>query len=263
MRWCRFLHDQEPSFGIIEGDRIVPVAGSPFGAYQRAGAPLPLDGAQLLAPVVRPTFYATSRNYKTNLQDNIGRSNKTYAVAEAWTGYRAATAITGPDSDIVIPADCPDDVYVQGEVVVVIGKTGKHLTHDEARDAIFGYTIGNDVTCHTWATTDTRGWRGKNIDTWKPLGPWIETDLDVDAAVCQVRLNGAETAEWNIDQWYFSPADVLVSITRYITVKPGDILMMGTDGVRSPYVKGGDTVEIELGGVGTLRNSFVKSVDWY
>ncbi len=263
MRWCRFEYKNAASFGIIEDDRIVPVTGSPFTEYERINAGVSLKRAKLLAPVEKPIFYATSRNYKKNLQDNIGRSRSMFAAAEAWTGYRAASAITGPDSDIVIPADCPDDVYFQGEVVVVIGKKAKNLTHDEAWDAIFGYTIGNDVTCDTWATTDTRAWRGKNIDTWKPLGPWIETDLNVDKAVCRVSLNGKETVKWNINEWYFSPADVLVSITRYITINPGDILMMGTEGVRSPYVKHGDTVEIELRGLGTLRNSFVKSVDWY
>jgi 2-keto-4-pentenoate hydratase/2-oxohepta-3-ene-1,7-dioic acid hydratase in catechol pathway len=263
MRWCRFEGKKGPAFGIIEGDTIVPVAGSPFKEYERTRTKVALEDAKLLAPVERPIFYATSRNYRTSLQDNIGRSKRIFAAAEAWTGYRAATAITGPDADIVIPADCPDDVYFQGELVVVIGKQAKHLTPETAWDAIFGYTIGNDVTCDTWATTDTRAWRGKNIDTWKPLGPWIETDLDLDRATCKVSLNGAETAKWKLNEWYFSPADVLASITRYITVRPGDILMMGTDGVRPPYVKHGDAVEIDVAGLGALRNRFVKSVDWY
>ena len=263
MRWCRFQFEGKPSFGIIEGDQIVPVSGSPFKEYERTRAKVSLEGAKLLAPVEKPIFYATSRNYKRNLQDNIGRSKRIFATAEPWTGYRAATAITGPDSDVILPANCPDDVAFQGEPVVVIGKKARHLTHDEAWDAIFGYTIGNDVTCHTWAATDTRAWRGKNVDTWKPLGPWIETDLNVDEAVCTVRHNGIETVKWNIDEWYFSPADVLVKITKYITLNPGDILMMGTEGARSPYVKHGDTVEIEMSGVGNLRNRFVSSVDWF
>jgi 2-keto-4-pentenoate hydratase/2-oxohepta-3-ene-1,7-dioic acid hydratase in catechol pathway len=263
MRWCRFEHKNASSFGIIEDDKIIPVAGSPFGSYERLKTRVSLARAKLLAPVDKPIFYATSRNYRKNLQDSIGRSNRIFAMAEPWAGYRAASAITGPDADVVIPSDCPDDVYFQGEIVVVIGKKARHLTHDGARDAIFGYTIGNDVTCDTWATTDTRSWRGKNVDTWKPLGPWIETELDVDKAMCRVRYNGQELVGWNINQWYFSPADVLVAITRYITVNPGDILMMGTEGVRSPYVKHGDQVEVEVSGLGTLRNRFVKSVDWY
>jgi 2-keto-4-pentenoate hydratase/2-oxohepta-3-ene-1,7-dioic acid hydratase in catechol pathway len=263
MRWCRFEYRNGPSFGIVEGDQIIPVMGSPFEKYERSKAKVALEKAKLLAPVEKPVFYATSRNYRTNLQDSIGRSNRIFAMSQAWAGYRAASAITGPDSDIVLPADCPDDVYYQGEVVVVIGKKARNLTRDEAWDAIFGYTIGNDVTCHTWATTDTRTWRGKNIDTWKPLGPWIETDFNVDKAVCRIRLNGKETVKWNINEWYFSPADVLVAITRYITINPGDILMMGTEGVRPPYANHGDVVEIELRGVGTLRNRFVRSVDWH
>lgn len=263
MRWCRFEYRDGASYGIIEGDKIIPVAGSPFSQFERLKARVSLSRAKLLAPVEKPVFYATSRNYRKNLQDSIGRSNRIFAVSEAWAGYRAASAITGPEADVVIPADCPDDVYFQGELVVVVGKKARHLTHQEAWDAIFGYTIGNDVTCDTWATTDTRAWRGKNIDTWKPLGPWIETGLNVNKAICRVRYNGKEIVKWNVNEWYFSPADVLVAITRYITINPGDILMMGTEGERSPYVKHGDTVEIEVGGLGKLRNRFVRSVDWY
>jgi 2-keto-4-pentenoate hydratase/2-oxohepta-3-ene-1,7-dioic acid hydratase in catechol pathway len=262
MRWCRFDRDGTLSFGIVEGDRIVPVDGSPFKEHQRRSEKIALADVKLVAPVDKPIFYATSRNYRRNLQDGIGRTNRIFAAAEAWTGYRARSAITSHDADVVIPPDCPDDVYFQGEMVVVIGKRGKNLTHDEAWKSIFGYTIGNDVTCATWAATDTRAWRGKNIDTWKPLGPWIETDLDVDAAECTVRHNGREAVRWKLNEWYFSPADVLVSITRYITVNPGDILMMGTEGERPPYVKPNDTVEVEISGIGTLRNRFVKSIEW-
>jgi 2-keto-4-pentenoate hydratase/2-oxohepta-3-ene-1,7-dioic acid hydratase in catechol pathway len=265
MRWCRFQAKGAPSFGIIEGDAIVPVSGSPFAEYRRSRSKVPLKDAKLLAPVVpKPIFYATSRNYRTSLLDNIVRTRRVFQTMEPWTGYRAATAITGPDSDVVIPADCPpDDVTFQGEIVVVIGKKGRLLSNEEAQDAIFGYMIGNDVTANTWAETDTRQWRGKNCDTFKPLGPWIETDLDVDQAVCTIRYNGRETAEWKVNAWFYSPADVLVAITKYMTVKPGDILMMGTDGVRSPYVRTGDVVEIEVSGIGVLRNRFIQSVDWH
>jgi len=264
MRWCRFESKNGPSFGIIEGDQIVPVSGSPFKEFKKTNSKISLKGAKLLAPVEKPIFYATSRNYRTSLLDNVGRNRKVFQMGQPWTGYRAATAITGPESEVIIPADCPpDDVTFQGEIVAVIGKQGRGLSLDEAKQAIFGYTIGNDVTANTWATTDTRGWRGKNCDTFKPLGPWIETDLKVEKAVGKVRYNGKETVKWNINDWFFSPAEVLVAITKYMTIKPGDILMMGNDGVRSPYLKTGDVVEVEVGGLGTLRNRFTQSVDWH
>jgi 2-keto-4-pentenoate hydratase/2-oxohepta-3-ene-1,7-dioic acid hydratase in catechol pathway len=262
MRWCKFDRGGELCFGILEGDRIVPVDGSPFREYQKRSEQVALADVRLVAAVEKPVFYATSRNYRRNLQDNIGRSNRIFAAAEAWTGYRARSAITAHEADIVMPADCPNDVYSQGELVVVIGKRAKNLTHEDAWKAIFGYTIGNDVTCATWAATDTRAWRGKNLDTWKPIGPWIETGVDVNEAMCSVRHNGREIVNWRLNEWYFSPADVLVSITRYITINPGDILMMGTEGERAPYANHHDTVEVEISGIGTLRNRFVKSIDW-
>lgn len=265
MRWCRFQSRSGPTFGIIEGDSIVPVSGTPFGEYSRRGSKVSLKGAKLLAPVVeKPIFYATSWNYRTSFLELVERDKRVRQNATPWTGYRAATAITGPDSDVIIPPDCPpDDVRFQGELVVVIGKQARHLSPDNAHEAIFGYMIGNDVTASTWAETDTRAWRGKNCDTFKPLGPWIETDFNPNKAVCKVSLNGKETTKWKVGDWFFSPVEVLVEMTKYITIRPGDILMMGTDGLRSPTVETGDVVDIEISGIGKLTNRFIQSVDWH
>ena len=148
--------------------------------------------------------------------------------------------------------------------MIVVGKRCKELpATQEALDAIFGYTGGMDLSGRGLTRGRGPSRVGKSFDGFKPLGPWIETDLDVDQAVCTVRHNGRETAKWQVNKWLFSPADVLVAITKYITIKPGDILMMGTDGVRSPYVRTGDVVEIEVSGIGTLRNRFIQSVDWH
>jgi 2-keto-4-pentenoate hydratase/2-oxohepta-3-ene-1,7-dioic acid hydratase in catechol pathway len=255
MRWCRFDHNNEPSFGIIEGDQIVPVTGSPFGTYERSDGRVPLDGAKLLAPVIPPTFYATGRNYPEHLADRVAHGAST--PKDPWTGYRASNALIGTDQAIIIPADCPDDVEYEGELVAVIGKQAKHLTHDNAMDVVFGYTIGNDVSGMTWHRTDPRPWRSKNTDTWKPMGPWIETDLNLDEAVATARYNGKVMAEFKVTSWRHSIADVLVAITKYMTVYPGDILWMGAEGV-SPYVKHGDVVEVEITGIGVLRNTIVR-----
>ena len=252
MRWCRFMEGNEPSFGIVEGDTIVGVEGSPFTQYKRTRTTVPLKGAKLLAPVEYPTYYAIGRNYEGHVAGRL-RAGAPMPPAP-WAWWRSATALNGTDSDVIIPADCPDDVEYECEPVVVIGKGGRNFTREQAQDAISGYTIGNDVTGMSWERQDPSSWRSKNCDTWKPLGPWIETDLDVADAICTVRYNGVPQVRWRISNWIYSPVDVLVAISRYMTLSPGDILTMGAEGM-SPFMEHGDIVEAEVTGFYRLFDS--------
>jgi 2-keto-4-pentenoate hydratase/2-oxohepta-3-ene-1,7-dioic acid hydratase in catechol pathway len=255
MRWCRFETEDGPSFGLIEADTIVQVDGSPFSEFKRMRKKRPLKEAKLLAPVDNPAFYVIGRNYIGHVE---GRARAGAPMPPApWAWWRSASAIASTDSDIIIPADCPDDVEYECEPIAVIGKGGKNFTRREAQDAIFGYTIGNDVTAMSWARSDPGPWRSKNCDTWKPVGPWIETDLDVEAAVCTVLYNGVEQVRWHINNWIYHPVDVLITISRYMTLCPGDILMLGAEGM-SPFVQHNDVVEATISGLGTLRNRFVR-----
>jgi 2-keto-4-pentenoate hydratase/2-oxohepta-3-ene-1,7-dioic acid hydratase in catechol pathway len=255
MRWCRFETENGPSFGIVEGDRIVPVDGDPFAGYQARKTHVPLEGTRLLPPVDNPSYYAIGRNYQGHIEGRARAGSG--KPKEAWAWWRSPSALTGHDSDVVIPADCPDDVEYECEPVVVLKKGGKNLSRKEAADAILGFTIGNDVTGMSWERRDPSSWRSKSCDTWKPLGPWIETDLNVEAAVCTVRYNGVPQVRWNISRWMFSPVDVLCKISRYMTLEPGDILTLGAEGM-SPYLQHGDIVEAEITGLGMLRNRFVR-----
>ena len=256
MRWCRFNYKDKPHYGIIEDERSIPVWGDPFGEYAKVNKSVPLEGTQLLAPMIPPTFYATGRNYEAHLKDRVERNNAS-TPQTAWASYRASNALVGHGETIIIPADAPDDVEYEGELVAVIGKMSRNLTHENALDSVFGYTIGNDITGMTWAKNDPRPWRSKSCDTWKPMGPWIETDLDVDNAVCTVKYNDKVMVEFNVTKWRHSVADVLVALSKYITLHPGDIVWMGAEGV-SPYMQHGDEVEISITGIGTLRNKVIR-----
>jgi 2-keto-4-pentenoate hydratase/2-oxohepta-3-ene-1,7-dioic acid hydratase in catechol pathway len=123
---------------------------------------------------------------------------------------------------------------------------------------VLGYTIGNDVSERTWQKSDRTLWRAKNADTFKPMGPWIETDVNLDALETRVRVNGVETTRFATNDMLFGVAAYIAAITRYIALVPGDILWMGTDGT-SPDLKPGDTVEVEIAGIGTLANPFVAA----
>jgi hypothetical protein len=123
---------------------------------------------------------------------------------------------------------------------------------------VLGYSIGNDVSERAWQKSDRTLWRAKNTDTFKPMGPWVETDVELDALETRVRVNGVETTRFRTNDMLFGIATYISTITRYVTLVPGDIVWMGTDGT-SPDLKAGDTVEVEIAGIGTLRNPFVAA----
>ena len=171
-------------------------------------------------------------------------------------GYRAQNALIAHDEDVVIPATATEKIHYEGELAVVIGKKAKHLTEANAMSCVFGYTIGNDVSERTWQKADRGLWRAKNADTFKPMGPWIETDVDLDKMETIIRVNGKETGRFHTNEMIFGIVPFIVELTKYFTLWPGDVIWMGTDGA-SPDLKAGDVVEIEITGIGTLRNRFV------
>ena len=148
-------------------------------------------------------------------------------------------------------------IHYEGELAVVIGKKAKHLTEADAMSCVFGYTIGNDVSERTWQKADRGLWRAKNADTFKPMGPWIETDVDLDKMETIIKVNGKETGRFHTNDMIFGIKPFIVELTKYFTLWPGDVIWMGTDGA-SPDIRDGDVVEIEITGIGTLRNKFVK-----
>ena len=145
----------------------------------------------------------------------------------------------------------------EGELVAVIGRKCRHLTRDNALSAVLGYTIGNDVSERTWQKSDRTLWRAKNTDTFKPMGPWIETNVKLDDLVTKVRLNGKELIAFQTNHMVFGVVDFLVAMTTYLTLYPGDVLWMGTEGATA-NMKHGDVCEIEISGIGTLRNPVVR-----
>ena len=259
MRWARIDHAGTPSYAIVEGESLIPVRGSPFATWERTATTLKLAEAKLLVPVVPPTFYACGMNYAEHVRAvaaKIGQPPNLPTRPEI--GYRANNALIAQGETIVIPADATDKVQYEGELVAVIGKTCKHLTRDNALEAVLGYTIGNDVSERSWQRSDRTMYRSKNTDTFKPMGPWIETSVDLDALRTRVRLNGKQIIEFHTNEMVFGVVDFLVEMTRYITLHPGDVVWMGTEG-ECADMKHGDLCEVEITGIGTLSNPVVRA----
>lgn len=255
MRWIRFSLAERTAFGIVEGDRIREVAGDPFGGYETTQRVHGLDTIKIEVPLVPRTFYCVGLNYAEHILEAAAKLGIAADLPkQPDVGYRANNALIAHGEPVVIPPDA-SKVQYEGELAVIIGKRARHLSEADALSCVLGYSIGNDVSERTWQKSDRTLWRAKNTDTFKPMGPWIETQVDLDTLETRVRVNGAETTRFRTNAMLFGVATYIATITRYITLYPGDMIWMGTDGT-SPDLAPGDVVEVEITGIGTLRNPF-------
>jgi 2-keto-4-pentenoate hydratase/2-oxohepta-3-ene-1,7-dioic acid hydratase in catechol pathway len=258
MRWARFDQNGSPRYAVIEGDTVIPVHGSPFEAWQRTSQKLKLADVTLLLPVIPPTFYAAGMNYPEHVREVAEKvGQKPNLPTQADIGYRASNALIGTGETIVIPADATDQVQYEGELVVVIGRKCKNLTRENALSAVLGYTIGNDVSERSWQKADRTLWRAKNTDTFKPMGPWIETDVKLEDLVTTIRLNGEQMIAFPTNHMIFGVVDFLVNMTTCLTLYPGDVVWMGTEGATA-NMKHGDRIEVEISGIGALSNPVAR-----
>ena len=257
MRWIRFTAGAHTAYGIVEGGKIAEVKGGLFdGPPVRTGTMHALTEVKVEIPLLPRTFYAAGLNYTEHVTHAARMLGEAPSIPQRPDmGYRAVNALVAHDEPVVIPRDATAVQY-EAELAVVIGRRAKHLSEADALSCVFGYTIGNDVSERAWQKSDRTFWRSKNTDTFKPMGPWIETDADLEAMETVVRLNGTETLRFRTNDMLFGVARYIATMTRYLTLHPGDVIWMGTDGA-SPNLKPGDTVEIDIAGIGTLRNPFV------
>lgn len=259
MRWCRVQTPAGPRYGLVTETVIELVQGSPFGDWARSSERLALDEAKLLVPVIPPVFYAIGSNYRNHvltMAQAKGRNPVFYERPRV--GYRANSALIATGEDIVKPDDASEEFQYEAELVAVVGRRLRNATKDEAAEAIFGWTIGNDVSERVWQETDQTNIRAKNCDTFKPMGPWIETDPDLAAMRTRVSLNGRVVHDFPTGDMLFDAADVIVEIARYNTLSPGDVVWLGTD-EKPLNMKPGDRIDIELTGIGTLSNKVVSA----
>lgn len=173
MLWCRFEKDGRASYGVVEGETVVAVEGEPWGQHRRTEQKLPLASVKLLVPVMPPTFYAIGSNYKNHVieRSKVKGFKEPKFYDRPRVGYRANSALVASGDDIVKPKDSGPRFEYEGELVAVIGKRCRNISPEEATACIFGWTIGNDVTERDWQKNDPTNLRGKNADTFKPMGP--------------------------------------------------------------------------------------------
>ncbi len=245
MRLIRYQYGGATSYGIVEGDQVEGVSGNPFDGHRATGNRLPLSAVKIGVPFVPRTFYAAGINYEEHVREAAALlGNEPNLPTRADVGYRANNALIAHGEPIIIPADATERVQYEGELVVVIGKQAKHLSEDAAFSCILGYTIGNDVSERTWQANDRTLWRAKNTDTFKPMGPWIETEANPEDMQTTVRLNGEVVSQFATNSMIFGIAHYIAEMTKYLTLYPGDMIW-------------GDTVDVEITGIGTLSNPLI------
>ena len=259
MRWIRFSAGGRTAYGILEGDRISEGTGTPFGTWEKTEHKHDLPAVTIEVPVIPPTFYCVGFNYPTHVIEMAAKIGvKPDLPTKPDVGYRANNALIAHGDSVVIPADATPSVQYEGELAVIIGRKTRNVSEADALSCVLGYTVGNDVSERSWQKSDKTLWRPKNTDTFKPMGPWIETEVELDRLETIARVNGKETERFRTNDMLFGVAAFISTISRYCTLYPGDMIWMGTDG-HSPNLKAGDVVEIEITGIGTLRNPFVAA----
>ena len=261
MKIARFEHGGRIRFGVVEGEELRVISGSPFAGIKPGRARLPLAGVRLLAPVEPPDVLAIGLNYR----DHADEGGRPYPPAPV-VFLKAGPAVTGPSMPIVLPAMAPAEVDYEAELAIVIGRPCRHVSEKEALDYALGFTCGNDVSARDCQMRLDQQWaRAKSFETFCPLGPWIETDMDPDAADISLRLNGQTMQASNTRNLIFSCRRLISYCSRIFTLRPGTVIMTGTPAgvghARKPpvFLKPGDTVEVTIAGIGTLRNPVVAA----
>jgi 2-keto-4-pentenoate hydratase/2-oxohepta-3-ene-1,7-dioic acid hydratase in catechol pathway len=247
-KYIRYRSGDSTGYAILDGETVRPIAGSLFDGHNQTGATLRLSDVKLLAPCPPGKILAVGLNYKSHLG---GRPQP----ARPEIFYKAVTALQDPGGPVVTPKDATD-LHYEGEIVVVIGKPVKDASVEEARDAIFGVTCGNDVSERNWqhgSGKDLQWWRAKGSDTFAPLGPAIVTGVDYGNLLLETRLNGETVQKQNTSDLIFDCPTIVSWVSGWVTLLPGDIIYTGTPG-STRKMSPGDTVEVEIESIGVLSN---------
>lgn len=244
-RFARFRSGELVAYGVVEDDTIRRIEGTPFGSWSPTEDVHPLARVDLLVPCEPSKVLAVGLNYRSHLGDRP-------APEAPEIFFKVPSCLARHEGEIVLP-EGTNDVHFEAEMVIVIGKRARDVSASEAPDYVLGVTCGNDVSARDWQANDLQWWRAKGHDTFGPVGPVIVAGLDHDDLQLQLRVNGEVKQEQRTSDLIFSVADIVSFVSRHVTLEPGDLIFTGTPGETSA-LKPGDVVEVELEGVGTLRN---------
>jgi 2-keto-4-pentenoate hydratase/2-oxohepta-3-ene-1,7-dioic acid hydratase in catechol pathway len=248
MRFVRFAIGSTIGYGTIEDDgRIRAITTTPFLPWEPTDERFAPDAVRILAPVLPSKIVAIGLNYRSHAEETGMKLPE-----EPMMFIKPTTSVIGPGDTIKLPPQSKRVDY-EAELAIVIGKAAKNVNENGAAAVILGYTCGNDVTARDLQAMDVQFTRAKGFDTFCPLGPHIATDVDGGGVDIELRVNGAVKQKSNTSDLVFGPQALVAFISSVMTLLPGDVIMTGTPAGIGPLAAG-DTVEVEIAGIGTLRN---------
>lgn len=248
MRFVRYQSGSDlPRFGWILEDRVGPVEGSPFDEFRRLEADQSLEYVKLLAPVEPSKIICVGRNYVAHAKEH----NAEVPTVPLLFLKPPSSVIAAGDTIFLPPQS--EQVEHEAELAVVIGKRGRWISTEEAMDYVFGYTIANDVSARDLQRRDGQWTRSKGFDTFCPLGPWIETNLDPADALITCHVNDEMRQMASTRDMVFNVRQLIAFASSIMTLEPGDLLLTGTPAGVSP-IRPGDIVKVSIEGIGELAN---------
>jgi 2-keto-4-pentenoate hydratase/2-oxohepta-3-ene-1,7-dioic acid hydratase in catechol pathway len=255
MKFCRFIPidlslstSTTPLYGLIEGEEMREISGAPWGQWSRASRSWPRAKTRLLAPVEPSKIVCVGRNYAAHVAE-LGN----VVPKEPLLFLKAPSAIAGPEEPVVLPL-YSQRVDYEGELAVVVGRRCAHLDDvDDPLSYVFGYTCLNDVSARDLQKSDVQFTRAKSFDTFCPVGPHIETQLNPSDVLVETHVNGVRRQSGSTSLMIYPVAFLVRFISRMMTLLPGDVIATGTPAGVGPLTAG-DVVEVSVTGIGTLRN---------
>ncbi|MFC2004644.1 fumarylacetoacetate hydrolase family protein [Chloroflexota bacterium] len=252
MKIVRFAAGSKVEYGILSGESIQAIEGNPFRDIKPADHHYQLSEVNLLSPCVPSKIVALGLNYRMHAEEVKAPLPEVPLIF-----LKPPTTVIGPEDNIVYPPSSTKVDY-ECELAVVIKKEIKRVSEADALDYVLGYTCLNDVTARDHQRDDIQWTRGKGFDTFAPVGPCIETELDPGNVAIETYLNGERKQQGNTNDLIFSVPELISFISQVMTLLPGDIIATGTPSGIGPMFPG-DVVEIKIEPIGTLRNYVVKS----
>lgn len=250
MRFVRALHGDEVFYAVLKEDKLLRLLGTPFETIDYDGREYSISSVTLLYPSEPTKFVCVGKNYYEHAEEM-----KEGHPVEPLLFLKPSTCAVGNDDDVIYPT-ISNRLDYEGELAVVIGKRAHAVEIGHAKEYIFGYTCANDVTARDIQKSDPQWTRGKGYDTFCPFGPWIETELDAQNVNIATRVNGVTKQNSNTSMMTYD-IDALISyMSACMTLLPGDVVLTGTPGGIGSMQRG-DTVEVEIAGIGVLRNRIV------
>jgi 2-keto-4-pentenoate hydratase/2-oxohepta-3-ene-1,7-dioic acid hydratase in catechol pathway len=251
MKIVRFVHGEKAEYGILYEDAVMSIEDSPFDVIRETNQHYRLNDLKLLPPCQPSKIVALGVNYRSH-SDEMDHS----IPAEPLIFIKPSTSVIGTEDKIIYPKSSARVDY-EGELGVVIKSVTRHVSKEEARDHILGYTCINDVTARDLQAKDKQWTRAKGFDTFCPLGPCIETELDPSDLSLETCLNGEIKQKTRTSLLIYPVFELVSFVSHVMTLLPGDVISTGTPGGIGP-MQPGDTVEVKIEGIGTLRNYVVR-----